>query len=159
MDDIVFDSLREEHLAAVMEIERKLFPTPWTEEMFMQEIADDTLSQSHVALRDGDVVGYMIVWHIHDEAHLLNIGVTPAYQRAGVASAMVEFAIEEGRRQQCRMVTLEVREGNEAALRLYKKLGFAPVILRKNYYSEEHEDAIVMMLLLGSSPENESNAG
>jgi ribosomal-protein-alanine N-acetyltransferase len=85
-------------------------------------------------------------WLVADEVHLLNIATHPQARRAGHASRLLAHIVALGRRRGCRLVTLEVRRSNAAAQRLYRRFGFRPVGVRPNYYAEDQEDAIVMLL-------------
>ena len=135
------------HLDGVLALEETLFSEgPWTREMFCQELEDLAMSRPVVATIDGDVVGYMATWFLRDEVHLLNIGVAKAHQRKGYGRRMVEHLIHQARVGMRALVMLEVRAGNEAARALYESLGFAQVAVRKRYYEETGEDAVVMVL-------------
>jgi ribosomal-protein-alanine N-acetyltransferase len=158
MDALTIEPMRERHLDAVLAIERRLFPTPWTEGMFRQEIADNVLSRSAVAVHDGVVVGYLVAWFVHDEAHLLNVAVDPDHQRRGFGRRLVADLIARARAEQRTLVTLEVRVGNASARRLYESFGFVAAGRRRRYYRDTGEDAHVMLLDLsdeGSRREGE----
>lgn len=89
MPDVTIESMRRIHLPAVMEIEHEAFTSPWTEEMFVQEVEDNALSGSYVALESGHVVGYFVAWFLRQDIHLLNIAVARSYQRKGIGRRMV----------------------------------------------------------------------
>jgi [ribosomal protein S18]-alanine N-acetyltransferase len=134
----------------VMEIERVSFKTPWSPQVFLEEMARDW---AHVdVVRDHGqrrVVAFGNYWIVADEIHLLNIATLPRDRRSGHASRLLAHIIDFGRRAGCRFVTLEVRRSNSVALRLYRRFGFRAVGVRPNYYAEDQEDAIVMLLELG----------
>jgi ribosomal-protein-alanine N-acetyltransferase len=134
-------------LDAVVEIERLSFRSPWSGQIFLEEMARDW---AHVdVVRDaarGTVLAFGNYWLVADEVHLLNVATDPLARRAGHASRMLAHIIEFGRRHACRVVTLEVRRSNLAAARLYRRFGFRVVGVRPNYYAEDQEDAIVMLL-------------
>jgi len=147
------------HLDAVVRIEETLFRDgPWTREMFRQELEDLAMSRPVVATLDGEVVGYMATWFLRHEVHLLNIGVAKGHQRKGYGRRMVDHLIDQARTGARALVTLEVRAGNDAALTLYESLGFVQVAVRKHYYEETGEDAVVMVLDL-ITPDNAQGAG
>jgi ribosomal-protein-alanine N-acetyltransferase len=93
-----------------------------------------------------NVVAFSNYWVVADEVHLLNLATHPEARRAGHASRLLAHIIEVGRTRSCRFVTLEVRRSNAAATRLYRRFGFRAVGIRPNYYAEDQEDAIVMLL-------------
>lgn len=146
MDTLTIEPMRERHLDAVVAIEGRLFPTPWTVGMFRQEIADNVLSRSVVAMRDGAVVGYLVAWFVHEEVHLLNVAVDPDYQRRGYGRRLLEDLIARARAEQRSLVTLEVRVGNTSARRLYESFGFVAAGRRRRYYRDTGEDATIMLL-------------
>lgn len=135
---------------AVMEIERVSFKTPWSPQVFLEEMARDWAHVDVVRDEGGrQVVAFGNYWLVADEIHLLNIATLPAARGCGHASRLLAHIIDFGRRAKCRFVTLEVRRSNAVALRLYRRFGFRAVGVRPNYYAEDQEDAIVMLLDLG----------
>jgi ribosomal-protein-alanine N-acetyltransferase len=145
MDDLVIERLGEAHLADVLRIERECFPAPWTESMFRQEVEETWLSRSFVALQNGHVVGYIIAWFLRGEVHVLNVAVSVSHQRQGIGRRLMNHVIELGEQTEHHMVTLEVRASNDPAKLLYVTMGFAPVGIRRRYYRDNDEDAIVMV--------------
>jgi [ribosomal protein S18]-alanine N-acetyltransferase len=134
-------------MADVLEIERVSFPTPWTEHAFLEEMTRDFAFVDVV--RDvalGRAVAFGNYWLIADEVHLLNIATHPQARRVGHASRLLAHITDFGRRRNCRFVTLEVRRSNAAAQRLYRRFGFCAAGVRPNYYAENQEDAILMLL-------------
>lgn len=149
MDEMVIEALAESHLSDVLRIERDCFPAPWTEGMFRQEIEETWLSRSFVALQDGHVVGYIIAWFLRGEVHVLNVAVSGDYQRRGIGRRLLSHVITLGEQSDHHLVTLEVRASNDPAKLLYVTMGFAPVGIRRRYYRDNDEDAIVMVRRLG----------
>ncbi len=143
-DDLVLEPLGDEHVDDVLRIERESFPAPWTEAMFRQEVEETWLSRSFAARDKGVVVGYVIAWFLRGEVHVLNLAVTKSHQRRGIAKRMLVHVIDLAVEQSCHMVTLEVRVSNDPAKLLYLSMGFAPVGIRRRYYHDNNEDAIVM---------------
>ncbi|WP_373046419.1 ribosomal protein S18-alanine N-acetyltransferase [Vulgatibacter sp.] len=131
----------------VMEVERRAFKNPWSEDLFRRELTHDW-STILLALEPGTerVLGFVIFWVVHDEIHILNVAVDPPARRRGVARALLEELLQRGRRQKLALATLEVRKSNTGAIALYEGLGFRAVGVRKGYYVDEGEDAIVMVL-------------
>jgi ribosomal-protein-alanine N-acetyltransferase len=140
----------EADIEPVMAVERRAFKSPWSEDLFRRELTHDW-STILLALEAGAgnervVVGFVIFWVVHDEIHILNVAVDPPARRRGVARSLLTELIERGRRQRLALATLEVRKSNAGALALYEDLGFRTVGVRKGYYVDECEDAIVMVL-------------
>jgi ribosomal-protein-alanine N-acetyltransferase len=142
--------MTEADLPAVVEVEKKAFKNPWSPELIRRELGHDwsTILLAEVPGPEGrpSLLGLCIFWVVHDEVHILNVATDPAYQRRGVARALLHETLARGRKRRCTLATLEVRRTNEAALGLYKGLGFRPVGVRPNYYADEGEDAVVMVL-------------
>ena len=141
------EPMRLGDLDDVMEIEKLSFKSPWSGPVFLEEMARDW---AHVdVVRDlarRRAVAFGNYWQVADEVHLLNLATHPEARRAGHASRMLAHIVAFGRAQGCRLITLEVRRSNAAALRLYRRYGFRAVGVRPNYYAEDQEDAIVMLL-------------
>jgi ribosomal-protein-alanine N-acetyltransferase len=137
-------------LPAVMEIENLAFAHPWSVELLSRELSHDwsTILLVEERLPGGRLrlLGFAIFWVVHDELHVLNVATDPGQRRRGVARRVMVAALDHARRHRCTLATLEVRRSNEAALGLYRSLGFRPVGIRPNYYVDEREDAIVMVL-------------
>jgi ribosomal-protein-alanine N-acetyltransferase len=159
MNNISIEVMRRDHIPAILDIEGDVFNTPWTEEMFVQELEERMLSRAFVALEGSRLVGYMISWMLRQELHLINIAVTPGSQRAGIGTKMlrylVDLAVGEGRR----FITLEVRESNDAAIRLYESFGFKRIGVRPRYYREDGENAVVMVRFVPPDEGTEDNDG
>lgn len=130
------------HLADILEVERGSFSHPWTEAMFLEELAGK-FSVYRVAIENGRAVGYMGMWILADEGHITNIAVSLEFRRRGVASALLDSFIQLAADRSLQFMTLEVRASNAGAIALYKKKGFELVGRRKNYY-DNAEDALLM---------------
>jgi len=142
--------MRESDLVAVGEIEALSFSNPWSDNTFLGEIQNTSVSFPMVVVRrPGDeVVGYIVFWHIRDDVQVNNIAVHPECRGLGLGEAMMRFAIAKVREAGAAFVTLEVRRSNTPAMTLYRKLGFEIMGTRKNYYTKPDEDALVMALIL-----------
>jgi ribosomal-protein-alanine N-acetyltransferase len=133
-------------LEGIMEIERASFAAPWPKSCIQEEIENVAeCSRLDVAERDGIIAGFMNYWHVEDERHLLNFAVHPRYRRGGVGKAMLACLLDAARADRARLVLLEVRFSNTAARSLYRSAGFQDFDLRKRYYSDNGEDAVVMI--------------
>jgi [ribosomal protein S18]-alanine N-acetyltransferase len=141
---MIFRPMLEVDLDQVVEIEKASMPSPWSRELFEAELKRD-LARYFVAEEEGKVAGYMGYWEVPQEAHIINLAVAPAFRGRGVGQKMMEYCLSYARKKGAQLATLEVREGNEAARRMYEKCGFRFVAIRKKYYSDNQEDAIVMM--------------
>lgn len=135
--------MRRRHLRAVLAIERAVYARPWTARVFHDELGQPNRSYV-VAASDGSVVGYSGMMLIGEDAHVTTISVLPEQQRRGLGTFLLLDLARTARRRGARHLTLEVRTGNVAAQALYRRFGFAPVGVRKNYYPETGEDALVM---------------
>ena len=135
----------EKDLPAMAEIERRCFHTPWSEESLRDDLTGNHLSVYMVLeAESGDVAGYMSLWRILDEGHINNVAVLPEYRRRGGASEMLEFMLEYSEKNGILSHTLEVRVSNEGAIGLYRKFGFKEAGVRKGYYEDDGEDALIM---------------
>jgi ribosomal-protein-alanine N-acetyltransferase len=135
-------------LDAIMAIEEASFRAPWPREAMLEEIAKHQWSVVLVAERDGAIVGFAVYWVVADERHLQNLATAAPFRRRGVGDALVRHVVEEAARGGAQFVILEVRASNEAAKRLYAGYGFKPIGVRRGYYQDNGEDAIVMVLAL-----------
>jgi ribosomal-protein-alanine N-acetyltransferase len=140
----VIGEMRREDIAAVHEIERLSFRTPWPSYAFEQELASNRLAR-YLVVRIGErLVAFAGLWLMADEAHVTTFAVHPDWRRRGIAQrlmvALVELSLEIGAQR----MTLEVRAGNEAAQALYRRFGFIDVGRRPRYYTDDNEDALIM---------------
>lgn len=145
------EAMVEADLDEVLAIENASFSSPWPREVFQGELRDPQLARLFVARvaagsHQGRVAGYTCAWLVTDELHIINVAVHPDFRRQHVGQQLLAGVLTRARDFGARQAILEVRASNRAAQRLYGHLGFAPVAVRKNYYTEEREDAIVMFL-------------
>jgi ribosomal-protein-alanine N-acetyltransferase len=135
--------MREDDIPSVMEIERISFSSPWSEIFFLNEIYKKN-GISKVAVFEGKVVGYVSAEYRLHEAHLLNLAVHPGVRRRGVATALMDEELRELRGKGCVFVYLKVRASNKDAQKFYELFGFEVEDIRKKYYDNPDEDALVM---------------
>jgi ribosomal-protein-alanine N-acetyltransferase len=130
---------------AVLEIENASFTNPWTRDMYLAELRSEGVSLIFLA-RDKwrRPVGFCACWRVVDELHINNLAVLPEHRRHGVASALLLHVMAEGVRLGAKSATLEVRRSNEPARRLYERFGFSVVGIRRDYYTNPVEDALVL---------------
>jgi ribosomal-protein-alanine N-acetyltransferase len=131
------------HLDAIETIEKSAYPTPWSRSMFASELAKPT-SICLGAFEGEDLVGYVINSRYVDAWHVMNVAVDPRHQRRGIATMLLERLFEVTRDDERRGYTLEVRVSNDEAIALYEKLGFEPRGIRRGYYTDNREDALIM---------------
>lgn len=142
--ELEIQRMRRRHLKGVMAIERQVYPRPWSPNLFLSEMSD-MRNRTYVVAKIGkDVVGYGGVMSYGDEAHVTTIAVDPAHHRHKIGTRILYELVSEGIRMGARAVSLEVRVSNFGAQRLYGQFGFRPVGIRKGYYQETGEDALVM---------------
>ena len=139
--------LTEEHMEAVMEIERDLFTQPWRVEDFKRLIGK-TEAINLAALAEKKVVGYSCCWVVIETAELGNIAVARQYQGRSVARALLEATVKACRKRKVSSLFLEVRSSNRRAIELYNRYGFVQIGIRHGYYSHPVEDALIMKLEL-----------
>jgi ribosomal-protein-alanine N-acetyltransferase len=130
-------------LDAIEGIEKRAYRTPWSRSMFASELAKPT-SICLGAFEGERLMGYTINSRYVDAWHVMNVAVDPEYQRRGVASQLLERLFELTADDERRGYTLEVRVSNQDAIRLYEKLGFEPRGIRRGYYTDNREDALIM---------------
>lgn len=137
------------HLDDVYKIETDSFSVPWSRNALLEEIRDNTMAKYFVAVEKEEgsdnyiVVGYAGMWHVVNEGHVTNIAVNPEHRRRGIGGMLLNKLIDVAYELGMIGMTLEVRTGNYDAQRLYLKNGFEYDGIRKNYYSDSKEDALV----------------
>lgn len=144
LDAVTVVPMRRRHLRAVLAIEERVFPTPWSFGLYLSELAQPSVRGYFVATVGSDVVGYGGLMMVLEEAHVTTIGVAPGWQRLGIGRLLLLHLAFDARRRGANDLTLEVRVSNVAAQGLYREFGFAPAGIRKNYYAEIREDALIM---------------
>ncbi|MDD6727790.1 MAG: ribosomal protein S18-alanine N-acetyltransferase [Eubacteriales bacterium] len=129
----------KEHLDDVYKIEKECFSSPWSREDLAKQLEIET-SHFYVAVEDGKAVGYMGLQIFSGEGYVTNVAVLPKYRKRGIALALLEKAMEN----EMDFITLEVRESNLPAIKLYEKVGFENMGIRPNFYENPKENAIIM---------------
>lgn len=136
--------MRRRHLRAVLRIETQVYPRPWSLSLFLGELTLRATRAYVVARVDGEVVGYGGLMMSCDDAHLTTLAVDPAWHRRGIGSQLLAHLARAAVDRGARHLTLEVRVSNTAAQALYRRFGFCPEGVRRNYYEETNEDALIM---------------
>jgi ribosomal-protein-alanine N-acetyltransferase len=141
---VSIEPLQKKDLDELMAIETQTFKSHWPVSAFLNEIENNRLAYYFGAHFEKTLVGYAGIWIVMDEAHITTLAVHPEYRRKKIGEQLLLHLLTVATGKGARWATLEVRESNEAAQALYKKFGFVSVGIRKNYYLEENENAIIM---------------
>lgn len=145
--------MKRRHVRQVLRIEAQVYPRPWSASLFYQEIARRPDRVYLVAKLDNEVIGYGGLMTSGIESHITTIAVDPAFHRRKIGMRLMVGLIEAALGNGANTVSLEVRRSNEAAQTMYERFGFIPVGIRKGYYAETKEDAIVMLVENVNDPE------
>lgn len=156
-ESIVYRIMTVADIPMVQLVERKCFPVPWSRNLFVSELTRNDNAIYMVALLGERVVGYVGIWIILDEGHITNIAVHPAFQRQGIGHGLMDVITIAAVQRGVVAMTLEVRVTNTGAQALYTKLGFVPEGIRKEYYQDDKEDALIMWRELGAEWTNAGN--
>lgn len=132
-------------LAKIEILESQLFTSQWSRDDFIYEIKKNEVSYNYVLEEESEIVGYVGVWIMYDQAQITTIGVRSDCQRKGYGRYMMTQMINLVKKHGCLSMSLEVRVSNSPAISLYESLGFQNVAIRKNYYQDNHEDAYLMI--------------
>ncbi|WP_096201974.1 ribosomal protein S18-alanine N-acetyltransferase [Bacillus sp. FJAT-45350] len=132
----------------VLVVEEDSFTVPWSRTAFYNEMTNNQFAQYLVIEADGEIIGYCGVWIVIDEAHITNIAILSKYRGKKLGEALLLHAMELAKVYGSKKMTLEVRISNVVAQKLYEKLGFKPGGIRKKYYTDNFEDALVMWVVL-----------
>ena len=142
-ESVSIEPMRHTDMEAVARIDKRCFPSPWQPTSYLTELSNRAACYL-VARRAGEVIAYAGAWVIMLEGHITTLAVDPAHQGRKIGERLLIALLEEAMLRGASHVTLEVREGNRAAQRLYCKYGFRNVAIRKNYYTDNGENALVM---------------
>jgi [ribosomal protein S18]-alanine N-acetyltransferase len=142
--NVALRRLERKHLDAVEVIEREAYPTPWSRAMFDAELRKPSSLAIGAFTDDDELVGYAFISRYVDAWHVMNVAVSHGFRRRGVAAALLERTFELTTSDPQRGYTLEVRVSNTGAIRLYERLGFEPRGVRRGYYTDNREDALIM---------------
>ncbi|MFD0051738.1 ribosomal protein S18-alanine N-acetyltransferase [Actinomycetes bacterium NPDC127524] len=145
---MMFRMMKTEDIDQVLIVERKSFTLPWSRDAFFNELNHNQYAVYMVIEDEGEIIGYCGAWIVIDEAHITNIAILPDYRGQKLGEALLRKMIEISLSQGVKRMTLEVRVSNTTAISLYEKLGFQKGGIRKNYYTDNQEDAYVMWVNL-----------
>lgn len=138
--------MRRRHLRRVLSIEARVYPRPWSASLFLSELSQRTTRTYVVARYEGEVVGYAGMMFTGREAHVTNIAVDPDFHSRKIGTRLLLHLVTEAVARGAEVLSLEVRVTNDVAQRMYEKFGFSAVSVRKGYYIETNEDALVMVV-------------
>jgi len=141
---VTFRSMMMEDIPAICEIEKEAFTTPWTANAFQNELTSNQFAHYLVMECGKEIIGYGGMWLIADEAHITNIAVKGSYRGKKLGERLLTELQQAASFLGAIRMTLEVRASNYIAQHLYEKMGFRPVGVRRGYYTDNHEDAIIM---------------
>ena len=144
-------AIREMLLAdipAILEIDQASFPTPWTEEVYRHELTNNEYAKYFVVDTEEEIVGYIGLWIVLEDAQVTNIAIRPNYRGYKIGEKLFGFAVSYLMEAEVQRLSLEVRESNKIAQNMYRKFGLVAGGLRKNYYKDNGEDALLMWVNL-----------
>jgi ribosomal-protein-alanine N-acetyltransferase len=142
---LMMSPMRVEDLEEVLDIEALSFPTPWSRNAFLYELLENERAVYYIAKNSFQkVIGYIGMWIVFDEGHITNLAVHPSYRHQGVAKFLLYNFIKAAREKKVKHLTLEVRRSNLIAQELYQKMGFVHMGVRRKYYLDNNEDALIM---------------
>lgn len=145
MFSVKIKPMQKTDLDDVISIEAKAYGEHhWSKDSFMSELSNDLAKYFSAFNTDGQLIGYCGCWQILEEAHITNIAVSPDYRRKHIGEALLTTIIDECYRNMAKYITLEVRVSNKPAIALYEKYGFKSLGVRKGYYQDNNEDALIM---------------
>ncbi|MGA9172597.1 MAG: ribosomal protein S18-alanine N-acetyltransferase [Thermoactinomyces sp.] len=157
--EVGFRPMELSDLSRIEIIENQSFSAPWPRQAFYNELVFNQFAHYTVVTVDGVVAGYCGFWLILDEAHITNIAIHPDYRGYGLGEATLLYVMGLARELRADKMTLEVRVSNIVAQSLYEKLGFTRAGLRKEYYTDNKEDAIIMWVTLNEQAERNAHTG
>ncbi|ANB57003.1 ribosomal-protein-alanine acetyltransferase [Anoxybacillus sp. B7M1] len=146
--EINFRTMTLNDIDDVLAIEKASFTLPWSREAFYNELVHNQYAKYVVMEHNGHMIGYCGMWVVIDEAHITNVAVLPEYRGKKLGEALMRMMMETARQLGAITMTLEVRVSNHVAQSLYRKLGFLNGGIRKKYYPDNQEDALVMWVKL-----------
>jgi len=157
-EDLCLRKVTKSDIPQIMEIELELFADPWSPEIFQEELENSNIftkeingisfscKHNYLLEYQEQVLGFVLGWAICDEYSIMNIGVRKKYQKQGLGSFLLSKVIEKAIELECFTIYLDVRKSNFPAIKLYEKFKFEKIGLRKHYYQNPFEDAVVMKL-------------
>lgn len=146
--EVVFTIADIRHVEQMYEIEKEVFSSPWSYESMTEDVCVHDIAIYIVGTYEDKVVSYVGMWCVREEAHIMNIAVKKEFRKKGIGKLMMRKMLYTASQKKVKTLTLEVRKSNTAAIRLYESVGFVKGGLRKKYYTDTKEDAIIMNKIL-----------
>ena len=143
MDNLIIRKMGKDDLNAVHAIEKASFITPWSYQSLKSDLKNK-LAYYCVADKESEIVGYAGMWIVFDESHITNVAVDKNFRRGGIGRAIMEHMVDVAISRGASAMTLEVRRSNTAAQSLYSQMGFAQYGIRRGYYTDTNEDALIL---------------
>jgi len=147
MNEIIIRKMTEADIDGVYDVEINSFAIPWSKKSFSDELSN-SLAIYYIAESEGRVAGYAGMWNVADEGDVTNIAVHPDFRRRGIGKLLMKALFKEAQSSDMRLITLEVRESNAPARKMYESFGFKEVGIRKNYYADNRENAVIMTVYI-----------
>jgi len=147
-ENLKFEHLTEEYIPYLVELEKIIFSDAWSYGMFANELESEFSNFFVLKNEKDEIIAYFGLWIVQDEGHINNFAVIPDYRSLGIANKLMEEIFNIGNEYNVSMYFLEVRKSNSPAINLYKKYGFCEIGVRKLYYRNPREDALLMMKLI-----------
>lgn len=145
VETVIIKRMEKEDIDGVIAIEEKAYGAHhWSKDSFLQELNNDLAWYYSLFNSEGKLTAYAGTWHILEEAHITNIAVDTDYRRKGYGEALLKYILDDCYKEMIKYITLEVRVSNKPAIALYEKYGFQSFGLRKKYYQDNNEDAMIM---------------
>lgn len=148
MTEMSIRHMEVDDLEEVMRIDRESFSSPWTQAVFMDELRLNKQAVYFVVETKLEIVGYVGMWIVYEDAQITNIAISKRYRGYGIGEKLFGYAIQHAIQQGAERLSLEVRVSNEVAQNMYSKFGLVEAGIRKNYYTDDGEDALVMWVNL-----------
>lgn len=142
--DLYIRKMNIADLKSVCALDGQIFVNPWPADSFVYEIRENRLSHPYVIEKAGEIIGYCVYWGIDDETHIAILAIAQPYRRQHIGRFFLDYLLRKMKTDNVQVVHLEVRESNSGAQQFYLRHGFKVVGVRKNYYSKEHENALLM---------------
>ncbi len=148
MAEMRIREMENSDIEAVMEVDKKTFNSPWTEEIFNYEINENKFAHYFIVETNKTIVGYVGLWIVYEDAQITNIAILKDYRGFKIGKNLFGYALQHSKNQGAERLSLEVRISNEVAQNMYQKFGLVPGGIRKKYYTDDNEDALVMWVNL-----------
>lgn len=148
MNDVFIRQMNNDDLEDVIYIEKSSFTAPWTKQMLIRELNHNEYAHYFVLLYKEEIVGYAGLWIVIDDAQVTTIAIKPEFRRKGLGEKLFSYLIHYALSKRVKRFSLEVRVSNIAAQKLYRKYGLVPGGIRKKYYEDNQEDALIMWVNL-----------